>query len=245
MTKILLSALLIIGLTSSSVYAEGVLTQAANPPTSSLSDYRNAVEIEDEFLSGSTSAGNIGQIGWAGSGTITAGSATQANHPGTIIIDTGGSSGTVARINFSTAYAQFSSAYPQTVVWIVKAAQIDANTTLRLGTGNLWTTSPPNDGVYFERLDGDTNWFAVTRSASVSATRIDTLTPADTNYHRFRMEQTSSSVRFYIDDTLVGTQTTLIPSVYVSPGVFIINSAAASKKLEIDYFRLRATNIGR
>lgn len=215
-------------------------------PQSTLYPYRNVIEIYDEFFSGTTSSGNTGQIGWIAAGTITAGSGTIANHPGTIILDTGASSGTVARINGSNPQgAQFSTTNPQSIVWIARATQVDANTTMRFGSGNSWGTSPPNDGVYFERLDGDTNWFAVTRSASSSATRVDTGVVADTNWLRFRIEQTSTSVLFYINDVLVGTQTTQIPSVYICPGAFIINSAAASKKMEIDFFSLRLTGLAR
>lgn len=207
-------------------------------------DWRTTVVLQDEFCIGSGGSGSVGALGWNAAGTVSAGTGSLANHPCTIIVDTGASSGTIARIGCFGSGAGFNSSYPQSVTWDLKATQIDGNTTIRFGTAATFGTNPPNDGVYFERLDADTNWFVVTRASSTSV-RVDTGIAADTNFHRFRFEEGATAVRFYIDDVLIGTQTANISSAYVCPGAFIINSTAASKKIEIDYFEMRATNIGR
>ena len=241
------SVLLLPLLLPSLVWADATITPAANPPLTNLGEYRSVIEVVDEFLGGTTASGSVGGLGWNSGGTISAGTGNLANHPGTIIVDTGASSGTTARINcFGTGHIDYR-ATTISNVWIVKLAQTDAFTLARVGIMSSLGVSPPTEGVYFERLAADTNWFAVTMSNSTPATRADTGIAASTNWVRFRTEGSSASVRFYINDVLVATQTTQIPNqaTLVCPGVQIINSEAASKKIEVDYFNMRVSGMAR
>jgi hypothetical protein len=125
--------------------------------------------------------------------------------------------------------------------WVVRLNTNDANTTVRIGLNGdavATTTNPPTDGIYFEKLDGDTNWFRVTRAAGVQ-TRTDTGIAITANFAVFRVRRLdASTVGFTIDTASEQTDTTNIPTVVVNPWTYVITSAAAVKSLDYDFFDL-------
>lgn len=218
-----------------------VLTKAAGPLSNlaGLTQYQTTVALEDDFLTGLSTSGNIGALGWNAAGTPGAGSAGIAEHPGILNLATGGSSATIARINMA-GNAPFLPAAQHSVLAIVRLNHNDANTTVRIGSSTGFATDPPSGGIYFEKLDADTNWFAVTRSAGTqTGTRIDTGIATDaTTFHTFTYLRTAAGVVFLIDNVqVVGPLTSNIPTAGVGVGIFLINSAASSKTLDIDYIR--------
>lgn len=86
-----------------------------------------------------------------------------------------------------------------------------------MGTGTTqWTSvSEFTDGCFFRYTHSVNSgkWQAVTRSGGVE-TATDTGSTANTNYHTFyvKVNQAGTSVTFYIDGSLVATNTTNIPS---------------------------------
>lgn len=204
--------------------------------------YRNETFLQDDFLTGTATSGSIGSMGWSSSGTITSQVST-ANWPGKYRLDTSSVSGTHVRINGLTS-ALIDPALYTHLIWRLALTQTDANTTVRIGAGNGVSANPPNDGIYFEKLDADTNWFVVTRAGG-SQTRVDTGLATDTNVHVFSYRRSSLGVEFYVDHVLVATTTTTIPTTFIGPFVYMINSAAASKTLDVDYFSLRQTGLVR
>lgn len=200
--------------------------------------YNSQVYIQDDFIFGTTSDGSVGSLGFNISGTLTAGPLV-ANRPGILTVSTGAVSGTIARLNTFGGQTRYD--VLNVTTWVFNVVTNDINTIVRAGNSSSWGTDPPTDGAYFERLDTDTNWYCVTRAGSVSATRIDTGIASSTTYRKFTVVTSASQVLFYIDNVLVGTQTTNIPSAgtTIVPGIHIKNSAAASKSINIDYFELR------
>lgn len=204
-------------------------------PGNGLYDYRNSIAQQDDFIFGSSSDGSIGSLGFNFAGTYAAGVGI-ANRPGIVNLSTGAVLGTIARMNTFGSTSVIGSL--KQITWIVSLVSNDANTIVRIGSVSAWNSDPPNEGVYFERLDTDTNWFAVTRTGSVSAARVDTGIATSVAYRKFSIKYTPTVIEYYIDDVLVATQTTQIPasSIVNTPGLHIKNSTAASKSMNIDYF---------
>lgn len=87
-----------------------------------------------------------------------------------------------------------------------------------MGVGNTFAGASPNSGVMFRYTHSVNSgkWEAVTREAGVE-TAIDTGVAGDTAWHRFEWDinATQTEVRFYIDNALVATSTTNLPSATV------------------------------
>ncbi len=82
---------------------------------------------------------------------------------------------------------------------------------------------PPIDGCFFSYTDGVNGgkWQATCMSATV-ATTVDTGILANTSYNNFGIivNPAASSVGFYINQVLVATIATNIPTASISPGIF-------------------------
>lgn len=236
----------LIALVPSLVWAASVTTPIANPPDTSLYDYRNKIELQDDFLGGLNTNGTIGGLGWTvgGSGLKT-NLASTAGMIGLLQLNTNTSSAVASVIALGSSSAQIDPAQAHTVLWRARLNTNDANTTVRLGSQNTGTANPPNEGIFLEKLDGDTNWFCVTRAASTQ-TRVDSTVAVSTSVAVFAYERSSAGVTFTINGASVcGVMTTNIPTVFVNPTAYIINSAAAAKTIDLDYFQLVITGFTR
>lgn len=199
-------------------------------------NFRRTFTLQEDFLGGSQSTGFIGVLGWNGAGTLTV-QAGLRERPGIFRIDTGAVSGTQARLNLISS-TNFNRGVSHAVTWVVRPNNIDANTTIRVGVANGVSANPPNDGMYFEKLDADTTWFCVVRVASSGPARIDTGIPVAVTFNDMKYTYDGSVVRFYINNNLVASETIALPNSLVCPFMFIINSAAAAKTMDVDYFEM-------
>lgn len=215
----------------------GYLTEAAGPTRSStLYPFSTTVELQDDFMLGGTGDGSIGTLGWGSGGTVTT-VPGQSNRPGIYNFATGAVLGTIARINMSGGLP-LSLADTHRVTWVYRLSTNDANTTFRIGSSSSWVGLPPTNGIYVEKLDGDTNWFCVARASGVQ-TRIDTGIAVNTSFHTMSYVRNSSGVQFLFDNLNVcDLITTNIPTSTGGAGAMIVNSAAASKSFDIDYAQL-------
>lgn len=217
------------------------IAQASNvqQQQSTLYPYNSLAIIQDEFLTGAAVNGQVGSLGWNAGGTIASGTST-TNNPGTYLISTGAVSGTIGRINmFGSNVVNFNNNQLATYVYQVNTN--DANTTIRIGTSNTWGSSPPASGIYIEKLDADTNWFCITRAGGVE-TRTDSGIAVNTSFVSTSLIRNSSGVLYTIGGVSVcGTHTTNIPSGLGGYGIQIVNSAAVSKSITVDYFSLEVT----
>lgn len=209
---------------------------------STLYPFQSTIELQDEFATGIASTGNVGNLGWNTSGTVTA-AISVTNRIGLYNLSTTAVSGTISRINWF-ANNIIDPAAPTQAVFILRANHNDANTTLRVGSVANLSANPPDNGIYFEKLDADTNWFCVTRSAAVQ-TRTDSGIAVSTNFVNLTYVRNSSGATFFIDKAQVCSQSTNIPTTFLSPMFFIINSAAASKTMDVDYFQIRINGLTR
>ncbi len=215
----------------------------------SFFNYKRTYAIQDDFLMGRNSSALVGNIGWtAGAGSSTViGQPSEENAPGIFRLTTTTTINTVARLTFNGSFVLFLTDQME-LVSIQRINEIDSDTTVRIGYGNATNGNPPNNGIYFEKLTGDTTWFAVTRSSSTE-TRTNTGVALNTaSFVKLKIVSmaNSQSILFYIDNVLVATHTDNIPlSVQLSPLYQIINAVAAAKTMDIDYFHIIQDNLVR
>lgn len=242
-TLLLILALMLPG----SVLAEGVLTPAANPFNDGLYDYRTRIELQDDFISGGYSnAGVIGQLGWGmfqGASTV---QSSEANRLGIMRRDNATTSGLlVATFLLNGNASGIPAANPHDLKFLIRLNTNDANTMVRIGGMNSYATDPPTDGIYFEKLLADTNWFCITRNSGTQ-TRTDSGVAVSTSFVSFAYKKTSTGVNFFLDDVPVcGTIATNITTIGVDPAYHLSANAAALKTIDIDYAEVKIYGIAR
>lgn len=209
-----------------------------------LYPYQSSVELQDEFTSGTGVSGVIGNLGWGfGNGTVSI-ITSEANRPGIYRRDTSAAAGTIATLQlFPHSSSVFAANLPHRVVFIVRLNNNDADTLLRVGIANSVVGNPPGTGIYFEKANADTNWFCVTESGGI--TRTDSTVAVNTSFNVFEYRRLSASVEFYLNGTRVCTNTATLSSSLSNPFVQLINNAAASKTVDIDYFQLQLSGLTR
>lgn len=119
--------------------------------------------------------------------------------------------------------------------------------TVYMGWSDNISTGDVTDGAYFRYTHSVNSgkWEAVTAGGG-SRTATDTGVTADTTFHIFdiRVNQAGTSVEFYIDNVLVATNTTDIPTTAEYTGiVFRIEKSAGTtaRKLYEDWYDLLVT----
>lgn len=210
-----------------------------------LYPYKSRVILQEEFTSGRTVSGTIGSLGWGFSNGTATQLASEVNRIGILRRDTSAVSGTVTslRLNINSS-ATFAANLVHDILWMVRLNTNDANTTVRVGIASpTFTTSPPTYGIYFEKLDADTNWFCITNDAG--ETRTDSGVAVSTNFVTLAHQNIGGTVYFEINNTRVCTHTTEIPTGQASPWTHIVNSAAAAKTLDHDYMQFRVYQLAR
>jgi hypothetical protein len=214
-------------------------------------DYKNKFVLQDDFITGTGASAQIGALGWGVSGgtaTMQASTTADGGHPGLARLDTGAGAGTLARMMFETQTNALLAlgSWSADMTWVMRLNQTNTNTMSRIGTGDDYTSDPPGTGVFFEKLNADTEWFCVTRQGA-SQTRVTSSVTTDTSFHTFRMNSTPAGVSFYIDGSAVcgGTFVATLPTTLTQPTVWIKNVDAASKTLDVDYFGIEVTGLVR
>lgn len=212
--------------------------------SSPLYPFRTTIELQDEFFTGANSNGLIGSLGWAVSGGTSSVSST-SNAIGFLRRDTSAVAATVAATFNNTAGGLLDPGLDHALLWRVRIVTNDNATTVRVGENSQTSASPPPNGIYFERLDTDTNWFCVTRAANVQ-TRTDSGVATTANFANLAYTRDSNGVTWSIDQVPVcGTSTTNIPTVFGSAATQVINTGAVAKQLDHDYFQIRVTKLNR
>ena len=197
--------------------------------------------LKDEFEGGSHSSAGIGELGWGFTNGTWVRIGAPADHPG------------IMRRTSSAVSGQFSSHYLTAFTgattirqdqwsswtWIVSPQQSGANShDVRLGVANGWTAAP-TDGVYFERLTTEANWFVVTRAGGVQ-TRTDTTIAytAATYYSLHARKNAAGSIEFYVDGVLRATHAANIPGAATAliEGGHIVPNTAAARDVDVDFF---------
>jgi hypothetical protein len=212
------------------------LIQLAFAGGEAMYNYKTNIKQADEFLYGSTGSGALGELGWSTSSVTTVSVGSEPGHPGIFRFSSSGTN--VGRIVLSSTTSIFIEASTRQV-FIVRLNTVDNETTCRVGFINASSADPPNHGIYFEKLTGDTNWFAVVRAATVED-RANTGVAIVADFVTMTIERSLTSVKFYLNELLVQTlPVTNVPTIQVTPCMQLVSSnGGATKTIDLDYYQL-------
>ncbi len=155
---------------------------------------------QDNFLSGNATSGQVGKLGWVWSGASLTMLASEAGRPGIVrgvTAATNPSNGAFHVRATASAGIILPADQPWEIGWMVRPrlnGGAAGSTVIRVGMSNDPTTgTTPSNGVYFEKLDTDTNWFFVTRSGAAETRTNTGVAFADDTFVRFRIRRESTS----------------------------------------------------
>lgn len=206
-----------------------------NTRQSSLYPYRSMIEFNHEFF--------FSTLLTLTGGTTTA-IVSETNRIGLIRRDTSAVINTYTGTSISGTSSSIFGDLPHSLIWVVRLNVNDANTSAKIGAQSSAFNITPAQGIYFEKLGPDTNWFCVSRSASVE-TRTDSGIAVNTSFNTFSYTRSSSQIEYFINNSLVCTITTNLPSSSLNPTVALQNLDAASKTVDFDYFQMRIMGLVR
>jgi len=214
-------------------------------PVTAIPDFgEDGFFIKDDFTS---SSGDVGELNWGfGGGSATLG-VSAAGHPGIVRRDTGAVSGTTAYTRLAgTGTGNILPAEMFDMLWVFRLNQADVDTASRIGWGNDSSANPPNDGIYLEKLLADASWFAVTRAASAQTRSAAIAAVVAGAWNRLRVRRLdAATIGFTLNSAAEVTLAATIPAAALNPFTHIINGAAASKTLDLDFFSVRITGLSR
>jgi hypothetical protein len=203
--------------------------------------------FKDDFQTGGTGTGAIGEFGWRINSGGTTYIVSEANHPGIVNFQASGSAscGRFISPNSIASPLRFADTFD---MYFVLRQNSTSAITVRIGLFENSASSianPPANGIYFERLSTDTNWFGVTRSSS-SQTRTDTSTAGSTSFIRFRLRRIdSSTIGFTLDGGTEVTATANIPTGTAFINIEIIATTGVAKDVDVDFVDCLITGLSR
>jgi hypothetical protein len=219
---------------------------------------RRTTEIHDEFMGGGLTTGTIGELGWSIFGgvlpTVGRTVAGSLGAPGTLRIGTGAVASNYVGFALNGATTSSDACLNPAdffqLLFRLLMVDIGGSVQARIGFLALNTPDPPADGIYFEKLITDTQWFPVCRAAGVQ-TRGGAGQTVDSAFHRFQIRRKDpSTIAFSMDQPdNYPTETTIntnIPTALLTPCITVKNDAGAvTKRFDIDSFRLRVNGLSR
>lgn len=204
--------------------------------------YSTQFFMKDDFSVGAASTADIGELGWniGGSGSVAYVATAEASHPGILTRTASAGAASTVALHLKAATTAPNFIFSETFdSYIILRPNSTADITLRIGhfgAGTTSTDNPPTDGIYFERLSTDTNWFGITRASSAE-TRTDTSVAGTTSFKKFRIRRTdASTIGFSIDGGTEVTSTTNIPTGNAGIVLQVRQTTATAKSYDVDYF---------
>jgi hypothetical protein len=208
--------------------------------------------LKDEFATGTTSSGAIGDLGWTlGHGASPANPSVAietatGDHPGVITVTCdAANTGTSGMILQGTAGKMID---PDDMFEVIFLVKFNTNTSVfySLGlSGSAASTFTPSNGICFQTYDlggGTLRWVGKTIKAGTPSTTADFSAP-DTSWHRFRIRRIdTTTIGFSMDGGPEKVITTNIPDTGIlNPYIVFSNGSAAGKDFTLDYFELSRT----
>jgi hypothetical protein len=217
-------------------------------------DERSVFIERDDFDRGGTTSGTIGAWRWDLLGGTAARIDTENNHNGILRIDTGAVSGTVAGIGLGVASGVGLHLVGDNFwfTFVTRLSQADATATIRIGlfAPGQESAVQPTDGIYFEKLPTDVNWWGVCRKAGTQ-TRSDTGVAVTTGFAKLQMrKRTQADIGFAVGDILNGFETGDVgtpnaPLMALNLALQVRNGLAASKTMDVDLVQSHITGMDR
>ncbi|HXI42726.1 MAG TPA: hypothetical protein VNH83_22280, partial [Bryobacteraceae bacterium] len=176
----------------------------------------------DEFMGGSTSAGQIGALGWQfisnGSGGTLHSYQAIAGHPGVMQLQTPTNAANQDQYLYlaNNGGDQWDMSDTWDTVTIFQAVTSDSSVQARLcvmanvfGSPSSNAANSPNNSVCLEKLFADTSWFGITRNSSIADTRTPAVGTADSNWHYLEIKRLDgNTIGFAMDGGLLQCITT-------------------------------------
>ena len=201
------------------------------------------VVVEDDFLSGLLTTGNIGNLSWLlSAGTVTAVSSA-VDHPGIINLTSTTTSGTVGRISLSNGSTVFS--YPDELesfgCIIRPTVDFSASGSMRFGLVYSPSTSADgSQGIYFSKVTSDANWYTVTRDGASIARNSSGVAWTVNKWYLLEVRKNGANWEFWINGVLRQTHSTYIPTTYAMyPLLAVETNTTVARAIDIDYAWVR------
>jgi len=204
----------------------------------------------DDFTGGSFITGAIGKLGWqwAASANPYIGSSGLAfGELGALVFGVSAVGNCYLALGSPGLAELLSAGSMFDNVIIIKPHTLRVDVTWRAGlVDTAGSKIDPTDGMYFEKLPADVNWFAVTTSGGIE-TRTDTGVVADGTKRRFRMVHTSppNTISFYIANNLVAAHTTNLFNGLAIAWLALKSTSAGIRAWRVDYWDILLTGLGR
>lgn len=168
----------------------------------------NTVHFREDFTSGSSATANtIGEYGWSAGGTgatVAAGTSTPG-HPGIENFTTGTTVDAVGYLYHHASNYVFPLGDILIAGWVAYFSLMTG--ALRCILSPSVSVEASNGDVGFERINGDSNWYSITRNAS-GITRKDTgIAASATTWYNFEARKRGPAWDFYINGVLKTTHT--------------------------------------
>ena len=208
-----------------------------------LNSDRNKIKLVDDFISGTTEAGEIGELGWSTGGSLATIAPTD-NHPGIAASVSTTTASSYHYLGIGTATARFLPNNVDSIIYIFYVTTTTA-VTYHAGMGSGITTNIPASfiGVRFNSAVGS-NWTYFTRSGSIDVASADSGVAVVANtWYTFKAIRTatdtwSMSITGGSPTSISATglsSTGMIPSFLVQP------TTAGTKTIAVDYFEIDFT----
>lgn len=209
-------------------------------------NYRKKQTLRDHFLHGLTSSGSVGELRWAYNGG-TVSYATDTGRAGVMRRAAANTATSSAMYLVSGDFVNTLKCYHfVSQTWVMRNYDTVRDYDARMGVANQFSSNPATNWFGFECLQGDANWYCVTRAGGTQ-TRTDTGIAFGTAWKDFKWtrDNATGNVSFYYSTdggsnyTLIATHTT---NLVASSTLLVIfsqifqNATAGDRKLEFDYF---------
>lgn len=205
------------------------------------------MDISDHFYGGTS-----GGLGWqshsggAGAGVSGASAGVAAGRPGVLRLITGSTSTGRGGIGLSVSSSamingHILTASPLTVEFILALPSLSTGSeefVVTVGAYSHSTNDVQPNGTYFQynRAGEGTNWKCKTANTG-TITTTDSGVAVSTSFVRLTIVSDTANVYFYINGTLVATNTTNIPTAVITPAVKIQKTVGTSNSsLDVDAF---------
>lgn len=206
----------------------------------------NGVHVVDDFLAGSFGNGVTSYpSGLVPTGTISF--ALENTRYGIMTLGTTTSTTGTSRLSKTNLSDSLNSLFNVTSYMVKMPTLSDGTETyhVRVGMASQINTANPNGGAYFVYSTAGTptgsaasaNWQCVTGNGSSVRTWTTTSTAVTTGWTKLTVVASSSICFFYVNDVLVATHTTNIPTPALTPNYEIRKTAGTTERLLwVDYF---------
>jgi hypothetical protein len=207
--------------------------------------------VQDDFIAGSLTSGDIGELGWTlPSGTLAYGAGV-ASHPGVVRLSTGSTITTLAALVLrpsTTGLVLPADSFD--MEFVLALHTMDTDTSIRFGLLDGYSGFNPTQGIWFEKAGAATAWYVACKDGSGTTGSTALAAPVADTYQRFRIRRiNSTTIGFTIGDLANGasdyTITANVPTKALTPMLLLLNTAAADKSVDIDWFQLHITGMSR